>query len=157
MPRTLLTKRYLPAWTRPACVRVSEVIENFVARRLDAVVAATPIIGDRFRRVNPSTSVVNNFPILDEIMPETIAPWEERENSVVYVGSITPERGARELVQAISQCSEAQVRLKLAGVFNKKEFRGELESVEGWERVDWLGYLNRPSIRELLVAQRSAS
>ena len=55
--------------------------ELFAAKRLSAVVAATPAIGLRLRRVQPRTEVVANYPLLSEADGK-IPRWKEREDAV---------------------------------------------------------------------------
>lgn len=151
LPRTFLTKAYLKKWARRPMMQISERFETFAARRFDAIVAATPVIGDRFLRFNPATVVINNFPIIEEIVPTRMLPWHERRNWAVYLGALTHERGAVELVKAMSLLpSQLNVTLKIAGLFNAPTLRSELQSLPGWKQVDWLGYLSRADVAHLL-------
>jgi glycosyltransferase involved in cell wall biosynthesis len=152
LPRALLSKSRFQPWLRRVLMTVSEAVENFVARRIDAVVAATPVIGERFAAINKNTVVVNNFPILSEIRTGSLTPWEEREDWVAYLGNVNRERGICDLINAMTLMPEgSDIRLKLAGVIHSPEFRRELESMEGWSRVDWLGYLkDRGQVADLL-------
>lgn len=152
LPREFLSKSQIRPWIRRVLRTVSESIENFIARRIDAIVAATPVIGERFAAINKNTVVVNNFPILSEIRTDTLRRWEERENWVGYLGNINRERGICDLINAMTLIPNgSDIRLKLAGVIHSSEFRRELESMPGWTRVDWLGYLKtRKEVADLL-------
>lgn len=155
LPRTFLAKGYLKKWARRPLMEIAETFETFAARQFDAIVAATPVIGDRFLRCNPHTVVINNFPIIEEIVPRSILPWNERCDWAVYLGSITEERGAVELIEAMSLVpSQLNATLKIAGHFNPPTLHAHLQSLPGWNRVDWVGYLNRAGVAHLLSCCR---
>src|ERR1700693_5082853 len=97
-PADLSDKYWIPAWLRPAVCRAVDIAEKLSGRILDAIVAATPHIGERFPR--SKTVVVQNFPLLDEKFPAS-RPYLERPPLVVYIGSISPTRGLLELVDAM--------------------------------------------------------
>jgi glycosyltransferase involved in cell wall biosynthesis len=152
LPRTFLAKEYLKKWTRRPLMKIAERFEMFAARRFDAIVAATPVIGNRFLSCNPQTVVVNNFPMLDEIVPGDMRPWSARQDWAVYLGSLTRDRGAVELVEAMSLMpADLRATLKIAGLFNAPTLHSELQSLPGWKRVDWLGYLSRAGVAQLLA------
>jgi len=152
LPREFLSKSQIRPWIRRVLKTVSESVENFVARRIDAIVAATPVIGERFSAINKNTVVVNNFPILSEIRTGALSRWEERENWVAYLGNINRERGICDLINAMTLIpARSDLRLKLAGVIHSPEFQRECKSMPGWSRVDWLGYLKkREEVADLL-------
>jgi glycosyltransferase involved in cell wall biosynthesis len=151
LPRTFLAKDYLKKWARRPLMQIAEKFEMFAARRFDAIVAATPVIGDRFLRHNARTVVVNNFPIIEEIVPVRMLPWSERNDWAVYLGCLTRDRGAIELVEAVNLISpKLNARLKIAGLFNAPNLHSKLQSLPGWKQVDWLGYLSRAGVAHLL-------
>jgi hypothetical protein len=51
VPRQILSKSYLPAAARGPVAAAVGMLERFACRRLDAVVAATPAIRDKFARL----------------------------------------------------------------------------------------------------------
>jgi glycosyltransferase involved in cell wall biosynthesis len=152
LPREFLSRSQIRPWIRRVLQTVSESVENFVARRMDAIVAATPVIGERFAAINKNTVVVNNYPILSEIRIGSLTRWEKREDWVAYLGNVNRERGICDLIEAMTLIPDgSNIRLKLAGVIHSPEFRRELESMAGWSRVDWLGYLKkRDEVADLL-------
>jgi glycosyltransferase involved in cell wall biosynthesis len=155
LPRTLLSKPYLPKWLHQPMMWLTERLENFAARRCDAIVAATPNIAQRFDKLHLDTRVVGNFPRLEELAPAADRPWSKRRNSVVYLGSITRDRGVRDLVEAMGLVpAHFGARLKLAGFFHDQDLRNEIERMPGWAHVDWLGYLTRQEIAALLSNSR---
>ena len=146
LPRQILTKSWIPKFLRKTVSRMSERMENRKVRRLSAVVTATPHIEERFKKVtNAPVKNINNYPDLDDI---TFNPsWENKENAVCYVGGLFYTRGIHEMVAAIGATSS---KLFLAGKFSPESLIDEMKNKKGWENVDFLGYLDRKNINEVL-------
>ena len=67
VPKQILGKHYL---NRPVKLLLSKsigVYESWACKKLDAVVAATPYIRDKFLAINPNSVDINNFPTLGEL------------------------------------------------------------------------------------------
>ncbi|MGD1848894.1 MAG: glycosyltransferase family 4 protein [Salibacteraceae bacterium] len=146
VPRQILAKYWIPGPVRKLTSWLFERYENYVASRLSGVVTATPFIRDRFLKLNPRTVDVNNYPIVDQFDPP--AKGVVKSRSVAYIGGITEVRGIRELVQALAG---TDIRLKLAGKFSPPELQQELEQEAGWKNVDYLGFLDRQQVAQLLA------
>jgi glycosyltransferase involved in cell wall biosynthesis len=155
LPRAILSKFYLPMWARRPIAWVTEYGENAAARYLTALIAATPTIGDRLSRQNSNTIVVNNFPVLEEITADQ-QNWDERELCIAYIGSITEQRGIRELVSAMDLVlPNLQAKLALAGQFSPSGLIQDLSQLPGWKNVEWLGLLGRKQVANLLGRVRA--
>lgn len=148
LPQDILTKEYLSSGVRRPIAAFADAFERFAGRRLDAIVAATPSIRDKFRRVGIEAVDVNNYPILGEL--ETASAWSGKKREVCYLGGIAAIRGIREMVAAMAlSCSE--VRLNLAGTFDDPGLKVEVENNPGWERVNELGFVSRSQVSEILA------
>lgn len=149
-PRQLLSKFWLPRWSRKVLAWITEAVEDLSARAFDGLVAATPTIAQRFP--DQKTVTVQNFPTLDELMPsQTLDTAQEHPPLIVYVGGISTTRGIKEMVQAMSLLPESQhVRLILAGLFQPPELEAELRQMPGWERVQFLGWQDHQRVAQLL-------
>jgi glycosyltransferase involved in cell wall biosynthesis len=135
LPRQLLGKSYLKF--KGLISAGFERYENGVVKKLDGVITATPFIRDRFLKINPNTLDVNNYPLLREI--DMIEDGDLKQNKVCFIGGISKIRGITEVVKAMSLCD---VELDLAGAISA-DFKRELEQLEGWEKVNELGYIDR--------------
>lgn len=158
MPRGVLSKHYLPGWTRPALAKIVASVEEFAARRFSALVPVTPSIAERFIPLNEKTVIVHNYPF-SQTKPagtETIR-WEKRDMSVVYVGGVTAQRGIREMVEAISLVpASLNAALEIAGNEVPEHCRPqELQRHPGWKRVHHRGVLNQAGVAELLDRVRA--
>jgi glycosyltransferase involved in cell wall biosynthesis len=142
LPRQILGKPYLKG--RTLLSRCFEWYENFVVRKLDAVITATPFIRDRFLKLVPNTIDINNYPLESEIElqePNTT----EKENAVCFIGGISAIRGTLQVVQAMAYTT---TRLDLAGGI-PEAFKKKLNVEPGWKQVNELGFIDRKRALEV--------
>jgi glycosyltransferase involved in cell wall biosynthesis len=151
-PRLILSKYYIPARLRPLLAKVVEEVEDFAASRFSALVITTPHIAQRFQHLRAHVVVVQNFPLLHELVDDgRIIPWHRREEAVIYIGSMTIERSIREMIAAIDLVSvDRSVELHLAGTYSPAGLRDEVASLHGWKRVRELGFLDRRGVKRSL-------
>lgn len=146
LPRQVLAKSYVPKLLRKTLSTFLERYENSKVRKVDGVIAATPFIRDRFLKINTNTIDINNFPILQEFVLAN-GQSDFKERVICYIGSISEVRGVYELVQALP---EANCKLILAGAFDNESFKQKVENSEGWKHVQYLGYVDRKKVSEIL-------
>lgn len=106
LPRQVMGKPYLPSWIRSPVARFARSLELAADRCFDAIVAATPAIERNFR--NPNKTLVQNFPWLRDFPFPTpynsAAPW-----TFSYVGGLTKERGALEMLDAVDDLDQSSL------------------------------------------------
>jgi glycosyltransferase involved in cell wall biosynthesis len=146
LPRAVLSKHWIPLRLRRAIAVVVEWIEDFAARRLSAVVTATPHIERRFVVVNPVCVAINNYPQRVELALE--AQGTKLARTVCYVGGIGRIRGAIEMVRALEGID---ARLVLAGPFESEDTEAELRALPGWNKVDYRGVVTRQQVHAILA------
>jgi len=151
VPRQLSGAGWIPAPLRGAAGKLAEWLENALARRFDAIVAATPFIRARFARLGCYTTDVNNYPMLEELNA-AVRPWEEKERAVCYVGGLSVRRGVFELIEAIRR---TDVRLLLVGRYAPADLSETCRRQNGWERVEALGFLDRAGVVDVLGRSRA--
>lgn len=147
LPKQILSKPYLHPMLRGTISTLAGGFERFACRRLDAIVAATPAIRDKFIGLGIAATDINNFPMLGELEAEV--EWSEKAREVCYVGGIGAIRGIREVVDAMA-LTKSGARLNLGGGFPEKEVKTHVETSPGWVRVNELGFLSREQVRETL-------
>lgn len=146
LPRDILTKDWIPKYLKKMISIFAEKIENNAAKKLDAIVTATPYIKQRFININKNSIDLKNYPILTELYPYT-DDLNTQKITFCYIGGISKIRGIFEIIEAISQ---AKVKLLLAGSFNNIEEKSTAINMEGWQYVEDLGYVDRQGILEIL-------
>lgn len=148
VPRDILTKAWIPAPLRISVATITEWVENFIARRLDRVITATPFIRDRFLSIKANAVDINNYPMLGELSAP-VQTQVQNKSKVCFTGAISIERGAIEMVNALTQMD---VELQLAGSFSPVSLREHLISLPGWSKVIELGQVKRQKLPEIFAS-----
>lgn len=149
LPKQLLSKPYLNRPARWILSKAFAVYEQWACRKLDVVVAATPVIGEKFQAIGLRTVVINNYPLLGELSVGEL-DWSLKNGQICYVGGIGRIRGILEVVQAMAQ-SKVKARLQLAGTFTEADVEASARAHSGWKSVDAVGVLSRSQVANLLA------
>jgi glycosyltransferase involved in cell wall biosynthesis len=145
----ILAKPYLSAWMMRMLVATAAPGELFMARRMSAVVAATPAILKRFSERARISVGVYNFPLEHELTRG--GAWSYRKPQACYVGGVSVSRGVRELIMA---AQFARTRIVIAGPLWDGLTEQTLSSVPGWNKVSYVGSLGRQVVGELMASSR---
>jgi glycosyltransferase involved in cell wall biosynthesis len=146
-PRDILDKYWLPKWIRKPVAGAISALEYMGARWLFGVVAATPVIAQRFMKITSKTVNINNYPRPSELMPPETSV--RRAFQICYVGNITRLRGLRAIVDALPLVP--QVTFVLCGQFSEPGFEAELRAQPGWRQVRFLGKVDREQARQVMA------
>ncbi len=150
-PRSLIAsdRAWLTKWCRCLVAGGVSIVERFGVSFFDGIVAATPAIARRFPA--HKTTIVQNYPILDELDDHEEIPYRERGPFLAYTGGISPLRGIRELLQAMDYVSpNYSCKLVLAGKFDSPQMESEIQQLSGWQHVDYRGWISREAVADLL-------
>lgn len=153
LPKQLLGKPYLHPLARKILSKTAQVYENLACKKFDAIITATPYIRDKFLKINPNSVDINNYPILGELVSLDMN-WNSKENAVCYVGGVAEIRGILELVQAMS-FTKNNITLKLGGRFDNQQFEALVKSIDGWQTVEELGWLNRNQVSQVYAESKA--
>lgn len=156
LPKTIAYKTYIPRWLRNPLQMVVRIAEEYAAKLMSGLIAATSPIADRFSEVR-AKAVVHNYPLLQEFAATIHEPGSNSGNYIAYVGArVTSGRGAAEMVEAMGLLPpEVTVQLKIAGAFDPPQLPERLSEIVGWKRVEVLGVLGRTEVAELLQHARA--
>jgi hypothetical protein len=149
LPRQILNKPYIPKFLRKPVSLIVEKYENRIVKKLSGVVAATPHIKERFSKINPNSTDINNYPKISDI--DFYDNWENRELAIGYIGGIFRTRGIFETLDAIEG---TDLKLHLAGNFSPASLEEDCKKHLAWKQVEFHGYLDRTGINNLLKKVR---
>ena len=145
-PDDILTKEWIPAPLRKIISVTFRRLEDFVVKRLDLVVAATPHIEERFKSVARRTVTINNYPLLQEFIQATNS--DAVKDGFCYVGAISQVRGILPLMDALDTI-DPEVKFYLAGTFAGADIEATVKQHRNWARVTYLGQVSRKEISEV--------
>ena len=149
VPRQILAKTWIPKPIRKLVSKCYERYEKHAARQFDYVITATDHIKEIFEKYGCRAESVKNYPLLDDIQCNN-DNYLSRPPILCYAGGITEQRGITNILRAIE---DLNVKLDMAGDI-ETGYRKELESMEGWKCVNYLGYLDRSGINKLYNKSR---
>ena len=147
----ILTKHYLPlpaALLRPLSFIVGRC-ELLAARGMNAIVAATPEILERFSKLPALSAGIYNFPLTEELLHN--GSWDSRPQQACYIGGISVNRGVREMVAAAERC---RTRIVLAGPLWDGLTADQACALPGWERIHYRGVISRHQVADLMGSSR---
>lgn len=152
IPRQILSKPYLNKSLLKLISMIFECFENFVCKKLDCIVGATPFITDKFLKINSNSLNINNYPILGELEPdsEILSTEKSIKNTICYVGGISVIRGAYEMTEAMGFVKN-DIKLHLAGEFSQEIDFDRLRNFNGWKKIVELGFVNRNNVKNLMA------
>lgn len=146
-PEDLLNKEWLPALMRRPVATLYRILEDFAAKRLDLVIAATPYIRKRFDGVARQVVTVNNYPRIEEFSRLSRVDGVARDG-ICYVGAISIIRGIIPFLDSLDFVP-ADVKVYVAGTFANEEVRQAATEHRNWQRVRYFGQVGREHILEI--------
>ncbi len=147
LPKQILGKYWINKYLRKSASFSFRKFEDFIAKRLDYILTATPFICDRFSKVNPNSLDINNFPLLSELTELT--SWEEKNQSICYTGGLTQIRGLEQIVEAMEYIPNTT--LHIAGKYSPASFQEVLQSKTGWKNVQEHGFVSRQETNQIMA------
>lgn len=142
-------KPYLKKSAAAAISAVYSMYEDYVLRRIDAVIFPCTIEG-RFPLPGKRTVCIDNFPRLREMYDRYDPNAVKDPDTVCIVGSLTEDRGIRHMALAAER---AGCRLILGGGFAPESFGAEMREMARTRNIELLGPIDRDKVCSVL--QRS--
>lgn len=147
LPRQIMYKNWIFKPFRSIISKLMEMFEKGASKGFDHIIVATPFLKDLFIKYNENTIDINNYPYVNELYNNNDSGWHEKNNTVVYIGGLSTNRGIVEMMKAVYAIN---YRLIIGGKFESDNQLNQLKYSEEWKNVDYRGVLNRQEVKELL-------
>lgn len=156
LPANMKARSWIPRRIRGVVSSVVDKVELVLASRMSAIVAATPVIAERFKNLRPHVTQVQNFPVLSDLdQVSADLPYLERAPRIAYVGGLTAARGVRQMVKAVGKVeTPVSPSFTIAGHFPSCDLEKEVTGMEGWRRVDFRGRVSQEEVFQILNGVR---
>lgn len=143
-PHEIRTREWIVPLLREIIAGIFGVFEKLGARLMDGIILAGEAV--RNPMVRGRTIVIHNYAILEysqELDKATEREYRDNNNyTLIYVGGLVGIRGIYEMVKAMEFISEKRgVRLQLLGKFVDRKTENSVRSLEGFSRVELLGWI----------------
>ena len=141
-------KPYLP---KPIAVALSKWFSSYSRKAYGMIDGITYPGNDEYKSVYDGLSkrvvATDNFPWLSELYNRYNETVVREPNTACYVGGLDEARGITQIIKA---CSAAKCKLYLAGKFSSNEYKKNLEKMDEYSCVEYLGLIGREEIVQLL-------
>jgi len=153
VPRQILTKHWIPCKIRPFLGKLIKFVESISALGFNGIITVTPSIAKNFPK--HKTIIVQNFPILNEFSQFKADNYSQRKSIIIYIGTISSLRGAKEMVEAMDLLPrEIKSYLILMGKFSYPNLKNELKKIGGWDKVNFMDWQPRKYVEGILLKAR---
>lgn len=140
----ILEKTWIPSPVRKAVHGVYSVYEFRICHQLDGVITVSPHIVDYFRKANPNTVQVANYPTVSE---EAIQP-SFLEKRVGFAGGVTGQWMHENILTALAQIPDC--RYTLCGPCGT-DYLQRLQALPSWQQTDYLGKIPHREVVDQLA------
>ncbi len=139
-----LQKEWLPLYLRKVVSLSIKILENFVVKRIDLVIAATPHIANRFQSNAPCVATIKNYALKNEFACSHSVMAGKRDG-FCYVGAISKVRGILPLMDSLDNI-EPDIKFYLAGTFTELDIEVLVKEHRNWHRVTFVGQVSREQV-----------
>lgn len=126
------TKHWIPAPLRRPLGALADFVQMFVAKRIDAVVAVTEDMADRFRRVQPTVETIRNLPPTSSVEE----PGGGREPVIMYAGLMSWDRGL-DILKETATLVHAEHPEARFEIYGPVEWHGIEPAIAAMPTEDW--------------------
>lgn len=137
-------KKYIPKCIRKLVQNVFAAYQKSACLKFDAVITATPNMTEYFKTIGCSRVIdLCNFPLLkhDVDTPDYCS------RRISFAGGITEQWNHEHIINSISRIDDVEYCLCGKG---SPDYLSYLRSLDGWDKVDYLGNLPFERVSEVL-------
>jgi glycosyltransferase involved in cell wall biosynthesis len=154
LPKQIMNKKWIPSIMRGHCAKIADNYEKKVSANINGIIAATPIIKNKFLKYNLNTVDILNYPVIDLISSgyNSYDSYMSRRYDLCYVGSISEARGIIPLIESLSIYG---LTLQLAGPFSDSSIARKVKKMTNFKNlVHYHGVIPHSQAQELVSQSR---
>jgi len=148
-PSTMLAKSYIPKFLRKTVSHHLEKYEKNACRYFKGLSLCYHWTFDRLQLVCSNAELIFNFPILPENTLSLIPNYKNR--TIVYTGGISAQWHIVKTIEAIETIDN--ISFILASNNTENQYLLQLHSLNGWEKVNFLGSVKHQLLYEKVFSQ----
>lgn len=137
-------KYWIPKLLRNTISIIFECIENYIIKKLDALVVPQPYMKEKYLVRNSNTVLIANFVLLKDL--KNMVRRDYTNKTAFHAGALTKDRGVLNMISAYNLLNENN-KLILAGNL-KEDLLAELKIHMGWDKVSFLGRLHFSEVQK---------
>lgn len=142
-PVLIRSRLWIPAAIRGIISFVFNIYENKIAKKCDAIISVTPLIVNRFQKINPNTYQITNYPIVESLYNKSL----NNKKDICFAGNITHSYMIDNVIDALSKTEGT--KLILAGKPVSKKYFEMLNSQTGWNKVHYVGKVTYDEVKSI--------
>ena len=142
VPMQIKDKQWIPKLMRNIVSRTYEVYEKYSIKKYDAVISVTPHTAKRFKKTNPNTLIITNYPVVDKSEDIVRNPIK----AICFAGGINEQYRHHNILKAIEDIND--IKYILAGN-GTAEYLNMLQSLPAWNKVDYKGWVQHTEIKKI--------
>lgn len=131
-------KTYIPKMLRNLISRIYSLIEEYVLKRIDAVIGVDPEQMVLLKRIGHNATMVSNFPTLLESEDEK----SNEKSGICFAGGIVPQWSHEMILNVLDKVG---VVYKMCGPVDA-DYLEKLERHPNWKNVEYLGRINHEEV-----------
>lgn len=143
---SILEKTWITPLVRMPVYWAYSAYQTSICHKIDAVVTVTPHSVDYFKKRNPNTVFVANYPMLKEMPPE--CPASEKTRSIGFAGGISAQWNHEKIIAALEKLPDC--RYCLCGI-GDEDYVASLKTSPAWKQVDFLGKIPHSEVSSKLA------
>lgn len=139
----ILGKKWIPKLLRPTVAFLYRCYSKNMLKKLDYLIAVSPNLGDKLKKINSNVKVVTNYPIVKlENRPSQI----QKNNAFCFAGGITEQWNHQTILSALE---DMETRYHLMGSI-APEYLSKLKEYNSWEKIIFHGRLSQEEVGPIL-------
>lgn len=141
-PSLFFEKQSIPVFLRKFLSSVYSLYEKHVFKKIDGVICVADYQLDRIKRINSNAVIITNYPIIDNDFKKN----KSVKNTLCFAGGVRANWNHDTVIKAIEDIDD--VKYMVAGSY-KESYLETLKSYKGFEKVEFLGKLDKKSVKDL--------